>query len=73
MADSAPLVAHIKANAQRYIKLFSDAVDAEMPEPSRDITALADTRDVIAHQRREKNLQNEEDHVNLFPPNLLRR
>jgi hypothetical protein len=44
-----------------------------MPEPNQDITALTDTRDVIAHQRREKNLQNEEDHEATFPPNLLRR
>lgn len=72
-ADSAPLVSHIQQNAQRYIKLFSTAVDDELPEPSRDITSAADILDVIQHQRREKNVQNEEAGEALFPPNLLRR
>lgn len=68
-----PLVPQIKANAQRYIKLFSEAVDEEMPQPTHDLSDKADVLDVIDFQRREKNAQNEEDGEAIFPPNLTRR
>lgn len=63
----------IQRNAQRYIKLFSRAVDEELPEPTVDITAKSDILDVIQYQRNEKNAQNEEEGQAMFPPNLLRR
>lgn len=73
MDNSGALLTNIQQNAQRYIKLFSKAVDEELPEPSKDISHVADILDVIQHQRREKNLENEEAGAPLFPPNLLRR
>lgn len=68
-----PLVQQIQRNAQRYIKLFSKAVDEELPEPTVDITAKSDILDVIQYQRNEKNAENEEAGEAMFPPNLLRR
>lgn len=62
-------------NAQRYIKLFSQAIDEELVNtpPDKDISDLADILDVIQFQRNEKNAQNEELGAAVFPPNLLRR
>ncbi|KAK0533627.1 DNA replication licensing factor MCM7 [Tilletia horrida] len=53
--SSAPLVAAIMANARRYVDLFYECVDAEMPPPTRDISHKDDVLDVIMHQRRERN------------------
>ncbi|KAL8291343.1 hypothetical protein RQP46_002321 [Phenoliferia psychrophenolica] len=69
------LVPEIMRNAQRYIKLFSQAIDEELVDiqPDKDISDLADILDVIQFQRNEKNAQNEELGAAVFPPNLLRR
>lgn len=69
----AHLVPEIMRNTQRYIKLFSQAIDNNLPEPSVDISDRADILDVIQFQRKEKNAQNEELGDVVFPPNLLRR
>jgi DNA replication licensing factor MCM7 len=60
-------------NAQRYVRLFSRAVDEELPPPTEDIESLADILDVIQFQRNEENAENEEAGLQVFPPNLLRR
>lgn len=44
-----------------------------MPQPTKDISAKDDVLDVIMHQRRDRNAQNEEEGVAQFPPALLRR
>ncbi|CAD6921573.1 unnamed protein product [Tilletia controversa] len=51
----APFVAAISANARRYVDLFYECIDAEMPDPTRDISHKDDVLDVIMHQRRERN------------------
>jgi DNA replication licensing factor MCM7 len=63
----------IKKNTQRYIKLFSQAVDEQLPAPNKDITAKEDVLDVISFQREERNAQNEDNGETTFPANLLRR
>ncbi|KAK4058734.1 DNA replication licensing factor MCM7 [Microbotryomycetes sp. JL221] len=72
------LVEQIKRNAVRYVKLFSQAVDEDLPPPSLDMSDKADVLDVIHHQRQQRNLQLQqeqggEDEDNLFPPDLMRR
>ncbi|KAM0746072.1 ATP dependent DNA helicase [Meredithblackwellia eburnea MCA 4105] len=67
------LVPEITRNTQRYLKLFSAAIDDSLPDPTYDISDKADVLDVIQFQRREKNLQNEETGDNLFPKALMRR
>ncbi|PWN51039.1 putative DNA replication licensing factor [Violaceomyces palustris] len=73
------LVASIKANAKRYIDLFCECVDANMPAPSKDISHKDDVLDVIRHQRQEKNAHTlesneaQEQDAGIFPPVLLRR
>ena len=67
------LVPQIQKNATRYVKLFSEAIDAELPEPTIDITAKADILDVIGFQRAGQNELNEEAGENIFPPMLTRR
>lgn len=44
-----------------------------MPPPTKDISSKDDVLDVIMHQRREKNSQNEEEGSPQFPPALVRR
>ncbi|KAL9937228.1 hypothetical protein V8E36_003637 [Tilletia maclaganii] len=83
----APLAAAITANARRYVDLFYECIDAEMPPPTRDISLKDDVLDVIMHQRRERNARaaqeagggaaeeggaGQEDEAP-FPPMLLRR
>ena len=71
--DGKDLVVNIIKNTQRYVKLFSEAIDELLPEPTADIQAKSDILDVIQFQRNEKNAQNEEQGQALFPPKLLRR
>ncbi|SGY73157.1 BQ5605_C005g03268 [Microbotryum silenes-dioicae] len=73
LTNGQPLVDLIKGNTQRYVKLFSQAVDEELPAPTEDIRDKADILDVIQFQRMSKNDENEQDGVNIFPANLLRR
>ncbi|EAU88865.2 minichromosome maintenance protein mcm7p [Coprinopsis cinerea okayama7 len=66
------LVARIRANTHRYVKLFSEVVDTLMPLPTKDISEHDEVIDVIIHQRRERNEQIE-DSQGQFPVHLLRR
>lgn len=67
------LVAQIQRNTQRYIKLFSRAVDEVMPQNTVDIGPKSDILDVMQYHRNNKNAQNEEAGQAVFPPQLLRR
>ncbi|GAA5996150.1 DNA replication licensing factor MCM7 [Rhodotorula paludigena] len=67
------LVAQIQRNTQRYIKLFSRAVDEVMPQNTVDIGPKSDILDVMQYHRNNKNAQNEEAGRAVFPPQLLRR
>jgi len=69
---TAHLVSRIQNNAHRYVKLFSEVIDAIMPIPTKDISEHDEVIDVILHQRRERNAQLE-DNQTPFPPHLLRR
>lgn len=42
-------------NTKHYTELISEVVDAEMPDPTKDISHKDDVLDVIMHQRRERN------------------
>ena len=68
----AELVSRIRRNARRYISLFSEVVDALMPEPTKDISEHDEVIDVILHQRRERN-DRMEGMQEGFPEHLLRR
>ncbi|BGP30035.1 DNA replication licensing factor MCM7 [Rhodotorula toruloides] len=67
------LVAQIQRNTQRYIKLFSRAIDEVMPQNTVDIGPKSDILDVMQYHRNNKNQQNEEAGQAVFPPQLLRR
>lgn len=67
------LVAQIQRNTQRYVKLFSRAIDETMPQSSVDITNKSDILDIMQYHRNNKNVQNEEAGQAVFPPQLLRR
>lgn len=68
----AELVSRIRANARRYVSLFSEVVDEIMPQPTKDISEHDEVIDVILHQRRERNEQTEGAQAG-FPNHLLRR
>ena len=68
----AELVSRIRRNARRYISLFSEVVDALMPEPTKDISEQDEVIDVILHQRRERNERLDSTQEG-FPTHLLRR
>ena len=67
------LVHRIQNNTRRYVMLFSEVIDKLMPQPTKDITQEDDVLDVIMHQRREKNAENEANDLDGFPPQLMRR
>ncbi|KAN0064151.1 DNA replication licensing factor MCM7 [Thecaphora frezii] len=74
------LVSAIRNNAKRYIDLFCECVDREMPNPDKDISHKDDVLDVIRHQRMERNArtvegqqETQDDEADVFPPVLLRR
>ncbi|GAA6055754.1 hypothetical protein JCM3770_006142 [Rhodotorula araucariae] len=67
------LVAQVERNTQRYIKLFSRAIDEVMPQNTVDIGPKSDILDVMQYHRNNKNAQNEEAGQAVFPPQLLRR
>ena len=70
------LANRIQANSRRYVDLFSDAVDATLPQPSIPIEAL-DVTDVLLQHRQKLVDQNNSDvprdPENSFPKQLLRR
>lgn len=67
------LVQRIRNNTRRYVLLFYEVIDSIMPTPTKDISQEDDVLDVIMHQRREKNLENEGNDADGFPPQLIRR
>lgn len=67
------LVNSIKSNTKRYLDVFCSVIDSLMPQPTKDLSAKDDVLDVIMHQRRERNTENEEAGQAMFPPALLRR
>ncbi|GAA6037095.1 hypothetical protein JCM8097_008728 [Rhodosporidiobolus ruineniae] len=71
--SGAALVAQIQRNTQRYVKLFSRAVDEVMPQNTVDIGPKSDILDIMQYHRNNKNAQNEEAGQAVFPPQLLRR
>ena len=68
----AELVSRIRRNARRYVALFSEVIDALMPEPTKDISEYDEVIDVILHQRKAQN-QSLEAGQQQFPDHLLRR
>ncbi|GAA5928499.1 hypothetical protein JCM10213_002478 [Rhodosporidiobolus nylandii] len=67
------LVGQIQRNTQRYVKLFSRAIDEVMPQNTVDIGPKSDILDIMQYHRNNKNAQNEEAGQAVFPPQLLRR
>lgn len=74
--DGEEFVENIQSNAQRYIELFSRAIDSLLPETAVQLTS-ADTDVVsviVAHRvSRQKAKNLDDDPKNLFPPALLRK
>ncbi|KAE8997320.1 DNA replication licensing factor [Phytophthora rubi] len=87
--DDPAFVTRIVRNARRYISLFSDAVDENLPPPTRDISDSQDVLDVLrisraqelAQQRQTEDAQTDgqppananANAANIFPPALMRR
>ncbi|CAI5732684.1 unnamed protein product [Peronospora farinosa] len=86
--DDATFVSRIVRNARRYISLLSDAVDENLPPPTRDISDSQDVLDVLRISRAQELAQlqqindNEIDGsqsissgnaANIFPSALMRR
>ncbi|KAG1699881.1 hypothetical protein DVH05_012320 [Phytophthora capsici] len=85
--DDANFVSRIVRNARRYISLFADAVDENLPPPTRDISASQDVLDVLRMSRaqevaQQRQTEDNEDGsqpaanvntANIFPPALMRR
>ncbi|VDC06692.1 unnamed protein product [Peniophora sp. CBMAI 1063] len=71
----AELVARIKHNVRRYVRLFNEVVDSIMPQPTKDLSESDDVIDVVLHQRANRNaeLESEDQTQNLFPAHLVRR
>ncbi|KUF99304.1 DNA replication licensing factor MCM7 [Phytophthora nicotianae] len=83
--DDPTFVSRIVRNARRYIALFSDAVDENLPAPTRDISDSQDVLDVLrisraqelAQQRQteegESQAASNANAATMFPPALMRR
>ncbi|KAG2773982.1 DNA replication licensing factor [Phytophthora cactorum] len=83
--DDPTFVSRIVRNARRYIALFSDAVDENLPPPTRDISDSKDVLDVLrisraqelAQQRQTEDGENQTasnaNAATIFPPALMRR
>ncbi|CAI5709803.1 unnamed protein product [Peronospora destructor] len=86
--DDATFVSRIVRNARRYISLFSDAVDENLPPPTRDISDSQDVLDVLRISRAQELAQQQQLNDNetdgshsissgnaasIFPPALMRR
>lgn len=77
----------IVRNARRYISLFSDAVDENLPPPTRDISDSQDVLDVLRMSRAQELAQQRQTEdgqadgqtpananaASIFPPALMRR
>lgn len=73
--DQLRLLENISQNTLRYVQLFYRVIDELLPEPTDPISLRNkyDVLDVIMHQRREKNLMNQDAGEASFPPILTRR
>uniref|UniRef100_A0AAV1T5Z5 DNA replication licensing factor MCM7 n=1 Tax=Peronospora matthiolae TaxID=2874970 RepID=A0AAV1T5Z5_9STRA len=85
--DDATFVTRIVRNARRYISLFSDAVDENLPPPTRDISDFQDVLDVLRLTRAQEMAQDLQttdsegdgshatalNAAHVFPPALMRR
>ncbi|CAH0519669.1 unnamed protein product [Peronospora belbahrii] len=86
--DDANFVSRIVRNARRYISLFSDAVDENLPPPTRDISDFQDVLDVLRISRAQEMAQQRQindseidsrqstatgNAADIFPPALMRR
>ncbi|KAG3159437.1 DNA replication licensing factor [Phytophthora cactorum] len=83
--DDPTFVSRIVRNARRYIALFSDAVDENLPPPTRDISDSQDVLDVLrisraqelAQQRQTEDGENQTasnaNAATIFPLALMRR
>lgn len=75
-AAQSPLADLILGNTNRYIELFSAAIDKLMPEPTIDINYKDDVLDVIVNQRKIRNEARQAEGgspLDSFPPELTRR
>ncbi|GMF42535.1 unnamed protein product [Phytophthora fragariaefolia] len=84
--DDPAFVTRIVRNARRYISLFADAVDENLPPPTRDISDSQDVLDVLRISRAQELVQQRQAEeaqdgqppaaastANIFPPALMRR
>ncbi|KAL3670712.1 hypothetical protein V7S43_003900 [Phytophthora oleae] len=85
--EDANFVSRIVRNARRYISLFADAVNENLPPPTRDISDSQDVLDVLRMSRaqevaQQRQTEDNEDGsqpaananaANIFPPALMRR
>ncbi|KAL7681569.1 putative mini-chromosome maintenance protein [Plasmopara halstedii] len=83
--DDPSFVSRIVRNARRYIALFSDAIDENLPPPTKDISDTQDVLDVLRLSRAQELVQQsqQDDGESLnpasvssaatFPPTLMRR
>ncbi|KAL4088169.1 hypothetical protein PRIC1_012596 [Phytophthora ramorum] len=84
--DDPSFVTRVLRNARRYISLFSDAVDENLPPPTRDISDSQDVLDVLRMSRAQELAQQRQttddtqpdgqppaNTANIFPPALMRR
>uniref|UniRef100_K3W9A1 DNA replication licensing factor MCM7 n=1 Tax=Globisporangium ultimum (strain ATCC 200006 / CBS 805.95 / DAOM BR144) TaxID=431595 RepID=K3W9A1_GLOUD len=75
------LVRRIMRNTRRYISLFAEAIDENLPVPTRDISDSQDVLDVLrlhraqelAQQTQQSSGSAEVNANNIFPPALMRR
>lgn len=75
------LVERVEGNCQRYVDVFSVAIDEIMPQPSRDISFKSDVYDILMSQRLKRNQTlamaaeagADEMLGAMFPPELTRR
>jgi DNA replication licensing factor MCM7 len=84
--DDPTFVTRIVRNARRYISLFADAVEENLPPPTRDISDSQDVLDVLRMSRAQEMAQQQQtdnseadgtqppaNTANIFPPALMRR
>ncbi|KAK9451684.1 DNA replication licensing factor MCM7 [Limtongia smithiae] len=72
------LCTQIMSNTHRYLNVFSNCIDAVMPEPTIDINYKDDVLDVIVAQRKMRNEARRQEggpevENDVFPPELTRR
>lgn len=74
-------MSRIVRNTRRYIALFSEAIDENLPQPTRDISDSQDVLDVLRLHRAQEVAQQQQQQTGsaqptddkVFPPALMRR